>query len=449
MLPETPKLFPIAGPSDSRPIATPFEGDLFLRKELADRLTALLRRLPEGGALAIHAAWGDGKTWFGRHWNAHLKSEGFRTIYLDAFESDYVEDPFLLLAAEFKALAESGGSQSSKTFGARAVAVGRVMIPALAKGALGAVGRLATGTDIVDSIEEGLAAGADTLGDEIGGALKEHLNALQGRKETVNAFKQSLQSLASAGGSPIVVFIDELDRCSPAFAVRMLERAKHFFQVSGVVFVVLINRDQLEAAIRGVYGAETNAALYLHKFLTLTLTLPKPVDLDWSSSSFALRHIQSVGSHLGLSELKYFDAYARSLALFAQRLHMSYRDTERACTYLALYGEDSMASPLIAYLSALRIARPRIFRGIASGAIPAHQQALEEIKGWRTTGHEFWLLRLLECAHAAVCEPQRANTDEELQAGINDFRRELGLRFTDVSAATFEKFCSRMEIAVG
>ena len=82
----------------------PFDGDLFNRKELADQLTGYIERLRDGTVIAIDAPWGEGKSWFGRNWAADLKNQGLRVIYLDAFQQDYVEDPFLLIASEINEL---------------------------------------------------------------------------------------------------------------------------------------------------------------------------------------------------------------------------------------------------------------------------------------------------------------------------------------------------------
>jgi len=38
----------------------------------------------------------EGRTWFGRNWHALLESQQYHTVYLDAFENDFVDDPFLM-----------------------------------------------------------------------------------------------------------------------------------------------------------------------------------------------------------------------------------------------------------------------------------------------------------------------------------------------------------------
>ena len=85
--------------------ANRFEGDLFQRSKLADQLTGFLYRLPDGAVIAIDSQWGEGKTWFGRRWNASLQDEGFHTAYIDCFQQDHLDDPFTMIAGELLTLA--------------------------------------------------------------------------------------------------------------------------------------------------------------------------------------------------------------------------------------------------------------------------------------------------------------------------------------------------------
>ena len=50
-------------------------------------------------------------------------------------------------------------------------------------------------------------------------------------------------------GQPLVFIIDELDRCRPTFAIELLERVKHIFDVPNIVFVFGINRSELVKAL--------------------------------------------------------------------------------------------------------------------------------------------------------------------------------------------------------
>ena len=92
----------------------PFGSDLFGRKVLASRLTDYIYRLREGCVIGIDAPWGEGKTWFGKNWEGELQKEGFKTIYLDAFQHDYFEDPFLALSGAILSLLEKTNPESEK-----------------------------------------------------------------------------------------------------------------------------------------------------------------------------------------------------------------------------------------------------------------------------------------------------------------------------------------------
>ena len=81
-------------------IETAWEGDLWNRKRLGIQLTNYVDRLQCGAVLALDARWGEGKTWFVRHWQKHLEDENHNVIYLDAFANDYLEDPFLVISSE-------------------------------------------------------------------------------------------------------------------------------------------------------------------------------------------------------------------------------------------------------------------------------------------------------------------------------------------------------------
>lgn len=72
----------------------------------------------------------------------------------------------------------------------------------------------------------------------------------------------------------IVFFIDELDRCCPDFAVRLLERIKHYFLHEKIIFVLSVNMSELQHTIKRHYGNDFNADKYLRRFFDFTIPLP-------------------------------------------------------------------------------------------------------------------------------------------------------------------------------
>ena len=79
----------------------------------------------------------------------------------------------------------------------------------------------------------------------------------------------------SRDGRPLVVVIDELDRCRPSYAIELLEVAKHLFTVDHIVFALAVNRAELAQSVRALYGASFDAKGYLRRFFDVDFRLPE------------------------------------------------------------------------------------------------------------------------------------------------------------------------------
>lgn len=103
-------------------------------------------------------------------------------------------------------------------------------------------------------------------------------------------FKSALATFvqSSTDKNKLVVFVDELDRCRPLYAIELLERIKHIFNVDGIVFVLALDKEQLCHSIQAVYGSEFDSSGYLRRFVDFEYLLKKPdissfVDVAFSS----------------------------------------------------------------------------------------------------------------------------------------------------------------------
>lgn len=54
--------------------------------------------------------------------------------------------------------------------------------------------------------------------------------------EKLKEFYDALVELAPEDGK-LIVFVDELDRCKPTYAIKVLERIKHYFSVPNITFI--------------------------------------------------------------------------------------------------------------------------------------------------------------------------------------------------------------------
>lgn len=93
-------------------------------------------------------------------------------------------------------------------------------------------------------------------------------------KNIEGKIKDFLDSLLVERGNRLLVFIDELDRCKPSYAVKLLERMKHYFCNDRITFVFSINTQELQHTIKRHYGENFDACKYLDRFFDLRITLP-------------------------------------------------------------------------------------------------------------------------------------------------------------------------------
>ena len=94
-------------------------------------------------------------------------------------------------------------------------------------------------------------------------------------KELDVKINQFLSEVINERGNRLIVFIDELDRCKPSFAVQLLEQIKHFLNDERITFVLSVNVDELQHTIKRYYGESFDASRYLDRFFDLRVPLPK------------------------------------------------------------------------------------------------------------------------------------------------------------------------------
>lgn len=94
------------------------------------------------------------------------------------------------------------------------------------------------------------------------------------QKDFEDKIRDFITSIVAERGNRLIIFIDELDRCKPAFAVALLEQIKHYIVDDRITFVFSVNLDQLQHTIKHHYGSEFDACRYLDRFFNHTISLP-------------------------------------------------------------------------------------------------------------------------------------------------------------------------------
>lgn len=377
----------------------PFENDLFERKALAERLTGYIDRLNEGCVIGIHANWGEGKSWFGRNWHAQLVRRGYPAIYVDAFQNDFMEDAFLLIASEIISISKETSTKATLT--EKAKAVGKNILPAGAKAVISAAGKALIGAEASEEFADALKGIPDDFGKAAEKYIERQLKNHDLTQKSIASFRETLKEFSSKQEHPLVFFIDELDRCKPTFAVQIIERIKHFFDVPNLIFVLLLNRSQLEAAIQGVYGA-IDPHIYLGKFIHFYLTLPKVSGTQATTQDHNRLYLRKIASRCGYVGNDDISNFIEAVTIFAGVFGLSLRDLERAFIYYGLSNVKS-ASTYAGYLIALKIAKPDIFDLLAKNDRRGHELALEAIPvPSSNSGGRDWLFGTLRALHMAT-----------------------------------------------
>lgn len=355
-----------------------FRNDVLQRQQFGDALSNLVTRSTDELVISLDGKWGEGKTTFVRMWQGLLKEKGIPSIYIDAFQNDYTEDAFISIASAITSYVDqhSAESQKSSAFKDKAKKVGVRLLSWTAKiGIKAATLGIIKESDIDALSEIGEDVAADTS-ETIADLVKERLNAHSKETELIQSFRESLSdlpaNLVDNSSGRLVIVIDELDRCKPSFAVEVLEKIKHLFSVKNVVFLLVMHKQQLEEAIRSVYGANIDAHTYLQKFINVETSIPKRVtdrynnDIElYINKLLQLHEITTWGDDRNIVDC---------LIPLAQHFNLSLRQLEKVFTNLAIIystsGENHLRLvPIIVFIAVVKVVNPNVFGNLLLGKI--------------------------------------------------------------------------------
>lgn len=252
------------------PQENPFANCKLAREPYARVLSDIVNTYADGFVLAINNEWGTGKTTFVKMWQQQLKNEGFQTIYFNAWENDFDSNPLVALMSELENLTNAKNKKVFKSVVEKGAVLVKNIAPALAKSL---IKKYVVDIDeiAVDAIENATKASTEILEEEI----KEYAD----KKKTIIEFRKELEKFVKQADNtkPLIFIVDELDRCRPNYSVEVLEQIKHFFSVSGIVFVLSIDKNHLASAVKGFYGSEQiDSNEYLRRFIDLEYSIPIP-----------------------------------------------------------------------------------------------------------------------------------------------------------------------------
>lgn len=242
------------------------ESDRLDRQKHAEYLYFYLKEQGNKNTVVnLNAEWGSGKTYFIKKLYLSL-NKYHPCIYVDAWKQDFSDDAFLTLFSSLINQIECYSGDLDR----RLIRAGE------------SIGRLTKG--IVPEVVSGLLknyAGLDDISDIAKTASTLMLEQHNEKLKSIAKLKKELSfwadlSFKKGYNSPVFIFIDELDRCRPDYAISLLEIVKHIFSVDGFIFIIATDTNQLQHSIKNIYGNDFDANRYLSRFFHRKFSLHKP-----------------------------------------------------------------------------------------------------------------------------------------------------------------------------
>ncbi len=246
-----------------------FLNDKLERKKSVENISLLLNNISAPLVFAINAPWGAGKTAYLKMLHASVVNEGKKAVYFSAWETDFASDPLLAFLGEMNATLNALVKDPKKR---RAWGVAKKAGVHILKNSVPVAVKLAT-AGLIDAekiVEDETSKLAQAFSSDL-------IAAYSKNKEAISKFKESVEKvLLRADGEydNLYIFVDELDRCRPTYAIELLERVKHVLDIKGLVFVMALDREQLSHSVKAVYGSEFDALGYLKRFMDIEYNLP-------------------------------------------------------------------------------------------------------------------------------------------------------------------------------
>ena len=227
-----------AEPSD------PFARDVLGREPQVKSFCTILIGIATPAVLSVDGGWGAGKTAFVKMCTAWMRSasqmtNGVSVVEFNAWTQSHTGNPLRDMVA--------------------------------------AVTDQITGSDTQRrrQIAEVLRRQADKLASD--GLMDDAVYAVaEGPQRELGRFEVALRRYVSDCGGRLVVFIDELDRCRPDYALGVLENVRHLFDVDGVIVVLAVNSEALDYAVGASHGPPDKSERYLRRFVDQATRLPDP-----------------------------------------------------------------------------------------------------------------------------------------------------------------------------
>lgn len=237
---------------------------------------AMLKEIEGNFTIFLDADWGAGKTVFvrqlkmllefsnptmtkreeliplageGGRYSAFGNESSFLPIYYNAWENDYWDDPLTSLAVAIAA--EFDLESTLKIDSEKSESIAAIIDALLTPLQLGGSAK---------ALREGLSA-------------KSLIEEYEKRRTFRDRVSELADEVLEERANTLLLIIDELDRCRPEFAMKLLEEVKALFRSDKIIILYSGNETQLAETARGAYGPDFDGRRYLSKFYDMKVRL--------------------------------------------------------------------------------------------------------------------------------------------------------------------------------
>ncbi len=366
----------------------PWENDPLERQNEGQLLTRLISGLSGPYVIAVKGDWGAGKSVFLERVSKQLELDSMPVVTVNAWKTDYLEDPLVA----FVSAIESRLDLNDKI---------RVHKDKIITNIVNASATLISTlpTLLLDLAAPGAGVATAIAGNMVSVTGKQLLEFDKSKKTAEVNLKKHLEKtrdILSPQKQKIVFVIDELDRCRPDYAIKVLERIKHYYDVEGIVFVIATDGANLPNAVASVYGADVDGEKYLRKFFDFEFILSAPApdrfikilieQFDFNqnilASGLAINDLKIAHDNVNLEPYfsmvkagnRSIDAYEVSVSspIFADLFKLSLRDQAQAFTIVyalltSLKPNTVIYPKVIVFAVFLRFYNPEMFNKLRNG----------------------------------------------------------------------------------
>lgn len=301
-----------------------FKDDLLNRKTFVSNIMKVIEKWNSENqenksiVFSLDSSWGSGKSFLLNMWKNWILSDyenkNYATAYYNAWENDDFNNPFMPLIYSLKDLKINDSDETViRNFQERSKVFLKSCAIALLKDGVKKV----IGEDTSKLIEKAIDAATDKKVEDFFDSFRTYSN----QKEK---FTESLQNLIPNNGK-LIIFIDELDRCRPTFAVETLEIIKHYFNIENIVFVIAIDLLQLSHSISTLYGNNMDSSGYLRRFFDFNINIPSA-----DTRKYTINLLQYYS-------LTHSDEFSNMVINLYDKLNLSLRDINKITNNLSIF----------------------------------------------------------------------------------------------------------------